>query len=176
MPHKDPIERRKYLAAWRAANKAKIKEYLYKWYQANKPRMQIQSKNYRVLNRLKLSAINAVWRELNKPRLKDQQRAWRQRNKPKIRQRNKARRQRAGIILPIPQPLLDNKFRRQRGLCIYCGAILIKGTFQCHLDHKTPLSRGGTHTIDNVHWTCQPCNDSKGSKTHDEFIAKRKQA
>ena len=32
-----------------------------------------------------------------------------------------------------------------------------------HLDHIVPLSRGGTHTIDNVQWTYGPANMSKAN-------------
>lgn len=51
--------------------------------------------------------------------------------------------------------------------CPYCGASIFAG--YRHLDHKTPLSRGGFHLIENVQWTCPSCNDSKGTLTDDEY-------
>lgn len=38
------------------------------------------------------------------------------------------------------------------------------------LDHRTPISRGGTHTADNVALACRWCNGRKQAKTPDEFL------
>lgn len=39
------------------------------------------------------------------------------------------------------------------------------------VDHKFPLSRGGTDDISNLHFLCRPCNSSKGDKTLAEWLA-----
>jgi 5-methylcytosine-specific restriction endonuclease McrA len=39
------------------------------------------------------------------------------------------------------------------------------------LDHKLPLSRGGSNTIDNVVPACRPCNQKKHRLTVNEFLA-----
>jgi 5-methylcytosine-specific restriction endonuclease McrA len=38
-----------------------------------------------------------------------------------------------------------------------------------HLEHKTPLSRGGTHEYNNLAVACQKCNLRKNSKTETEY-------
>ena len=38
-----------------------------------------------------------------------------------------------------------------------------------HLEHKTPLSRGGTNEYDNLSVACQSCNCRKHTKTECEF-------
>ena len=38
-----------------------------------------------------------------------------------------------------------------------------------HIDHKLPVTRGGTHWPDNIQLLCQFCNQSKGNKTMDEW-------
>ena len=38
------------------------------------------------------------------------------------------------------------------------------------LDHKTPISRGGSHSISNVEIITQRVNAAKGSMTREEFI------
>lgn len=55
------------------------------------------------------------------------------------------------------------------GKCFYCGA----AAGRYHVDHKTPLCRGGANSLDNLAISCKECNLRKGSKTSDEFLAWR---
>lgn len=41
----------------------------------------------------------------------------------------------------------------------------------CSLDHVVPVSRGGSHTLDNVHLVVREVNAAKGTMSQDEFIA-----
>ena len=43
-----------------------------------------------------------------------------------------------------------------------------------HLEHKTPLSRGGTNEYNNLGVACQKCNWSKNNKTVEEYNERRK--
>lgn len=52
--------------------------------------------------------------------------------------------------------------------CIYCGLELDDNSIT--KDHKIPLSRGGSNWISNLAPACLTCNDSKGTKTYNEFI------
>ena len=50
----------------------------------------------------------------------------------------------------------------QKNKCYYCSIELdftTKG--KTHLDHYIPLSKGGTHSISNVVWSCDKCNLQK---------------
>lgn len=58
----------------------------------------------------------------------------------------------------------------QRFRCYYCATPIGPERSQHSPDHKTPLARGGSNTIDNICCTCQPCNKSKGAKTESEFL------
>ena len=61
-------------------------------------------------------------------------------------------------------------FNLQRGLC-RCGIALIKrGKGKFHVDHMLPISRGGSNGPKNLQLLCQPCNNSKGAKTMDEWL------
>ena len=40
-----------------------------------------------------------------------------------------------------------------------------------HLEHKTPLSRGGKNTYDNLEVSCPRCNLMKRNKTVEEFMS-----
>lgn len=69
-------------------------------------------------------------------------------------------------------------FDRDGYLCYYCKCPLVRSVSgdqrvtdsYAHIEHKIPLSRGGTHTFDNVVLACRKCNLSKGAKTDWEFI------
>lgn len=63
------------------------------------------------------------------------------------------------------------------------NAIFAQSGFRCHycgadgdltIDHKVPMSRGGSDDGDNLVACCRSCNSSKGTKAYDEFIAWRK--
>lgn len=56
----------------------------------------------------------------------------------------------------------------QNGLCFYCA---IELTEQFHVDHRMPISRGGSNDKENLAIACAPCNWSKGAKTDEEFFA-----
>ena len=58
----------------------------------------------------------------------------------------------------------------QDARCTYCGTLLAA----YHIDHKTPLRRGGTNDMENLQLLCPTCNMSKGTKTHDEFLCFRR--
>ena len=59
--------------------------------------------------------------------------------------------------------LLEEQGRR----CFYCGVDLEDGY---HVEHMTPLSRGGADSIDNIVIACETCNKRKGTKTAEEFL------
>lgn len=44
--------------------------------------------------------------------------------------------------------------------CVYCGS-----QERLHVDHRTPVSQGGSNTFDNLATSCSPCNLSKASKS-----------
>lgn len=52
--------------------------------------------------------------------------------------------------------------------CIYCLKLIKFG--QDTLEHKQPLSRGGTNLYENLAIACKYCNTSKGNKTVEEYL------
>ena len=60
-------------------------------------------------------------------------------------------------------------FAQQEGRCFYCSDALAKGF---HVDHMTPVSRGGSNAPDNLCCACQFCNLSKHDSTAAEFLVK----
>src|SRR4051812_685619 len=67
-------------------------------------------------------------------------------------------------------------------LCYYCRRPMIKGVRHKNgklmdhaltLDHKTPLSRGGSDRPENLCFCCRRCNTEKANLTVKEFMAVR---
>lgn len=56
----------------------------------------------------------------------------------------------------------------QCGVCAACPANISESY---HVDHMTPLARGGTNWPDNLQLLCPACNRSKGAKTMAEWMA-----
>jgi CRISPR/Cas system Type II protein with McrA/HNH and RuvC-like nuclease domain len=50
--------------------------------------------------------------------------------------------------------------------CVYCGCD-ISASFT--IDHKLPVSRGGSDDLTNLVVCCQRCNSQKGNKTPEEY-------
>lgn len=58
-------------------------------------------------------------------------------------------------------------WRAQAGCCVYC----LRRLDVWHVDHKTPLSRGGSNEAVNLQLLCPSCNSRKARRTHEEFLA-----
>ena len=61
----------------------------------------------------------------------------------------------------------DLLYLKQKGKCNYCGKKMDIRYF--HVDHKTPMARGGADTPANSQLLCAPCNNRKGNMTDGEF-------
>ena len=65
---------------------------------------------------------------------------------------------------------LERLFTRDRGICYLCGnqcdwSDVVDGNASDRypsIDHVVPVSKGGTHTWDNVKLACRKCNTAKG--------------
>ncbi len=56
---------------------------------------------------------------------------------------------------------------RDHAICHYCSRYAEDGA----ADHVVPLVRGGTDALDNLVWACSQCNQSKGGKLAEEWLA-----
>lgn len=65
-------------------------------------------------------------------------------------------------------PHVDNSilFRRDRGVCAYCGEAF--SPRELTRDHVFPRARGGVDNWNNVVSACQPCNVRKACRTPEE--------
>jgi|ERR1043166_3779502 hypothetical protein len=91
---------------------------------------------------------------------------------PTPRQWAKYAKRRRDVIAARPFDIINpiKVFEDSRWICHICGVQTLpffRGTnhpLAPELDHVTPLSRGGTHTLDNVACSCRQCNGKKGSR------------
>lgn len=70
--------------------------------------------------------------------------------------------------------LIDELVKKQNGRCMYCGRKVARDLFD--LDHKNPVSRGGTNRKSNFQLLCRSCNTRKGPLTDQEFRRKYRDA
>jgi 5-methylcytosine-specific restriction endonuclease McrA len=62
-----------------------------------------------------------------------------------------------------------SKPRSEREQCPLCGG----GLLEAEVDHKQPVSRGGTSFPENLWLVCKKCNRKKGDMTLYEFILRK---
>lgn len=102
------------------------------------------------------------------PRVKEYQKAYRSSEHGKQVRRVSNSRRRA-VKVTTASPTIDTYIHflhsKTDSKCPYCPS-----TDNLSIDHILPLSRGGTHTEDNVELVCLPCNIRKGTKTKEEYI------
>lgn len=79
---------------------------------------------------------------------------------------------------PLPRPKVRPAVRNRiirvnNATCVYCGR---RGTFRSdadgeawHIDHKQPISRGGSNDESNLTLACRRCNLEKHTATAEEY-------
>ena len=60
----------------------------------------------------------------------------------------------------IPRGLKHEVFKRDGYKCVECGASKDDGA-TLHVDHKVPVSKGGTDELSNLQTLCSDCNLNK---------------
>lgn len=70
-----------------------------------------------------------------------------------------------GAVTHIPRAYI---IERDNSRCHMCRKKCKRE--EIHLDHVIPLSKGGTHTLENLRVACAPCNLSKGDRECNEQL------
>lgn len=123
------------------------------------------------------------WKAKNPEYCKVQLRKWQQDNPDKVRRLSHNRR---AVLRNCEGTYavddIKTMFNTQDGRCFYCNCLLycsrkltylgvtIHNNICYHIDHKIPISRGGSNYIENIVISCPRCNISKNNKTAEEFI------
>jgi 5-methylcytosine-specific restriction endonuclease McrA len=130
-------------------NKERLDSYLKDWYVSNKERI--------------LERARERYRQ-NKEKIKEKNKSWQRKNPEKVRlykKINAGRRKRQKESTCDGSITVKSLKEKWTGECAICTKRITFDHPKTHLDHIHPLSKGGTHTIDNVQWTCAKCNLEK---------------
>ena len=145
-----------------------------KWKAEHPERSRELGQNWRDNNREKARKSARAWRADNLKKKRESNRNW---NKSNPLNRNilthnyEARKRDNGGTFTFKE--LNALFEKQEGYCFYCGELLYSSFDKdVHIEHKIPVSRGGSNDISNIALSCSKCNLQKGTKTHEEFLKK----
>ena len=147
----DPDKAKKY----RKNNPDRIKKLKRKCYLKNKDKVLESNKRWARENRKKVNECN---RKYNK--------RYREKHPEKSRNYTRIRRARKkGAKGCFTHEQVKARFHYYGNRCYYCGC-----DGKMTLDHRIPLSKGGTNWPANIVPACMSCNSSKRNKTEKEFL------
>lgn len=175
-----------YQREWRKRNPEKQKEYSDRWWAAHKEeygktrlrknktpeqleRLRVQGRKQSAKHKVKRNEYCRKWRLENKEEDKERYKEWCQTPFGKESGRRRAANRRAmldGAEGSFTAEDIKNLYATQGGSCYYCS-VDIEGGY--HIEHMTPLSRGGRNDVSNICLACAPCNLRKHTKTAEEF-------
>jgi len=159
-------------------NRDKLKEYNKEYYKENKQIAISNAREYALRNKDKIAEYKKAWVKKHEVRLKANHKKYRQTEAYKISKANSTNKRRVlkinssdGTIptdnlYPLTQEL-EYLLELQDYKCNNCDCDITQGK---HLDHHIPLSKGGTHSINNVVWLCPTCNMRKSDKMPDTLM------
>lgn len=75
---------------------------------------------------------------------------------------------------PIPPGLRFDVLQRAKFRCEACGVSAKEARLE--IDHKIPVSQGGTNMLRNLQALCRACNRGKGAKMKRARVAARKRS
>ena len=140
-----------------------------KWGAANKGRVKERNRLYYLKTRDKrlrdAKARSANRTDEEKKENADKMRIWRKTETGRLSCLVSKMKRRSAEGSFTPEDIKD-LYATQGGSCYYCS-VDIEGGY--HIEHMTPLSRGGRNDVSNICLACAPCNLRKHTKTAEEF-------
>jgi 5-methylcytosine-specific restriction endonuclease McrA len=153
MPYRDPDQRRAYGREWIKRNPDKAREAMRRWRSRHPADHSEDSRAYYRRHRERLARYFAEYQRTHLE-LRRQLSA-----------RRRARKLQAAGSFTVGEWLALVEL--WDGCCAYCGA-----RAPLEIDHRVPLARGGSNSIDNILPACGPCNRRKYALSEQEFRAR----
>lgn len=166
-------------------NKDLLSEKNKKYYEENKEYILNKTKKHKENNRDKVleAKRNSYYRhresklekakqyyDINKEKIREYKKEYRQKQENKPLFRNARHRRRARLKDSDVTPSQIRALVKKSKNCYWCNVKLNKNY---HIDHYTPISKGGKHTISNLVVSCPKCNLQKNAKDPFEFAQER---
>jgi 5-methylcytosine-specific restriction endonuclease McrA len=151
--YKDPERQRAYAREWLKRNPQKARDAVRRWSRSHPEQRRAAKRRYYARHREQHKAVMAAYHKAHPEVLQAKSSGYRAR----------ARAAEGQFTSAEWRALVE----RYGGKCAYRGEV---GPLQ--VDHRTPLSHGGTNSIDNVLPACGRCNRGKGQLTEAEFRAR----
>lgn len=143
----DPEKYRIKSRRWHREHKNKANAYARRWYRRNREQRRKYSQRYR---------------KEHKAERAETYRRWARKNPDKLKANNARRRARKAKASGTHSPRdIVLQYESQNGLCWWCGKPVGDSY---HIDHRIPLSRGGSDAPSNLVISCPECNHSKYNK------------
>jgi 5-methylcytosine-specific restriction endonuclease McrA len=166
----DPDRAREKTRRWREANLEFARERTRQWRAANPDRARESTRRWREANPDKQKESARRWRLTNPDKKREALRLWHEENPEKVRiyQHNRrARKLNNGGTHTAED--IRALYKSQKGRCWYCGK---KVGDNYHVDHRVPLSRGGSNAPENLVVGCPTCNLSKHDRLPHEWCGR----
>lgn len=147
------IQRREYMAAWRAANKEKLQTYFLERYAMQKAAGVHQAPERK--------ARAAAYYQENKERIQAAHSAYKRSNPEMVRRHYQNRRSRLiGVGGQLSKDIEARLLKLQKNKCANCACKLARH----ELDHIVAISNGGQNVDENMQLLCPTCNRRKHAK------------
>lgn len=151
--YKDPEQQRAYAREWLKRNRQKARDAARRWSKSHPEQRRAAKRLYYARHREQHKAVMAAYHKAHPEVLRAKSNAYRAR----------ARAAEGQFTSAQWRALVES----YGGRCAYRGEA---GPVQ--VDHRTPLTRGGANSIDNIIPACRKCNTEKGQLTEAEFRAR----
>lgn len=148
---------------WYEKNKDEESARQKKWVQKNKEHLCQKWREYRAENKETIAAKQKLYREKNRDKIRETMKQWTKNNLDKKAANESKRRaikaNKSGIIENIDR---EEIIARDKSICHICEKKVARKDIT--LDHIIPLSKGGSHTKNNIAVAHSHCNYSKKDK------------
>ncbi len=170
MPYKDLEEGKEYRKRYYLKNIKRLRKQSRERASVNKYKKAEYDREYRLDNLDSIKHKKKMYREENKESIALKKKEWQKTEAYKLYQRVYQHRRRAKVASAgsFTKEDIEQMYKEQKGKCYYGGHISLEDGF--HIEHMTPISRGGSNNIDNIALSCANCNFRKRTKTFKEFF------